>query len=137
MCGYRPGREQERAAEGASVSHGPAIVGVLMLLAGCRFGCGEPRALVEARARWAAEQRALDETLDALEERLLADQARVHFWAEMKERHASVSAVACANLAQHADSIATNEEHQRVKLGEATRRSRVAARFVPAADAVR
>lgn len=119
------------------MTHGPAIVGAVMVLAGCRFGCGEPRALVEARARWAAEQRALDETLDALEERLLADQARVRFWGEMKERHASVSAVACSNLAHHAESVAAYEEQQRDKMGHVTRRSRVAARFVPAADAVR
>ena len=116
--------------------HSPAIVGALMLLAGCRAGCGEPRVLTEARARWDAERRALEERLDALEERLLVDQARVRYWGEMKERHASVSAVACSNLAQHAESLAVHEEQQRAKMGQLTRRSRVAARFVPAADTV-
>ena len=110
------------------------VIGAVLLLAGCRAACGEPRALVEARARWDAERRALDEQLDALEERLLVDQARVRFWGEMKARHESVSAVACSGLAQHAESVAAYEEQQRVKMGELTRRRRVAARFVPAAD---
>ncbi|GEJ57711.1 hypothetical protein AMYX_24520 [Anaeromyxobacter diazotrophicus] len=123
--------------KGARVSHTGVVVAAVMLLAGCRAACGEPRALVEARARWNAERRALDERLDALEERLLADQARVRFWGEMRERHGNVAAVACSSLAHHAESVAAYEEQQRAKMSELTRRSRVAARFVPAADAIR
>lgn len=118
--------------------HAAAVAAALALLGGCRAGCGgTPRALVEARARWEAERRALDEQLDGLEERLLADQARVRFWGEMKERHQSVSAVACSSLAEHAESVAAYEEQQRVRMGELTRRSRVAARFVRTSDHAR
>ena len=118
--------------------HAGVMIAALMLLAGCRARCsGEPRALVEARARWDAERQALDGQLDALEERLLADQARVRFWGEMKERHASVTAVACSNLAQHAERVAAYEEQQRAKMGQVGRRHRVAARFGPAAEVVR
>lgn len=57
-------------------------------------------------ARLAGEKRNLAATLDRLEERLLADQARVRFWREMKERHESVSAIACAVQGEHAAGMA-------------------------------
>ena len=37
---------------------------------------------------------------------MLATQARVRFWQEMKERHAGVSAIACRNQDAHARSMA-------------------------------
>jgi hypothetical protein len=99
-------------------------------------GCGERGVLEAKRQRWAVEQRALDETLDQLEERLLGDQARVHFWQEMRDRHEGVTAVACTSLEHHADGIALFEDKQREKRDTAARRNRVALRFVSTAGAV-
>lgn len=42
----------------------------------------------------------------ALEERLLADRARVRFWLEMQRRHEGVTAVTCSNLAAHYEAMA-------------------------------
>jgi hypothetical protein len=56
--------------------------------------------------RLAAERRSLEATFDHLEERLLVNQARVRFWREMRERHESVSAIACASLDHHAYEMA-------------------------------
>jgi hypothetical protein len=49
---------------------------------------------------------ALTAQVEALEERLLADRARVRFWRELQARHEGVTAVTCANLAAHADAMA-------------------------------
>lgn len=73
--------------------------------------------------RLAAERRGLEATFDRLEERLLANQARVRFWREMRRRHESVSAVACASLEEHAFEMASRAESQRSSL----HRARVAA----------
>jgi hypothetical protein len=59
-------------------------------------------------ARVAAETRNLEVTFDRLEERLLADQARVRHWRELRERHESVSAVACASQEEHAQGMAVH-----------------------------
>jgi hypothetical protein len=105
-----------------------ALVTALVGLAACTAR-GE---LDLKRQRWDVERRGLDEKLEQLEERMLADQARVHFWQEMRERHESVSAVACANLGSHAEGIALLEEKQREKLGRlGKKKNRVASRFVP------
>ncbi len=37
---------------------------------------------------------------------MVAGQARVRFWREMRQRHQSVTAVACRNLDSHAESMA-------------------------------
>ena len=58
--------------------------------------------------RLAAERRALEKTFDHLEDRLVVNQARVRFWAEMRERHESVSAIACAVQDEHAVEMATH-----------------------------
>jgi hypothetical protein len=57
-------------------------------------------------ARVAGERKNLEASLEQLEERLLADQSRVRFWREMKDRHESVSAVACASQEEHAQGMA-------------------------------
>ncbi len=54
-----------------------------------------------------AQRRALDLTFDRLEDRLITNQARVRFWREMRERHESVSAIACAVQDEHAEEMAT------------------------------
>lgn len=56
--------------------------------------------------RLAAERRALEKTFDHLEDRLVVNQARVRFWSEMRERHESVSAIACVVQDEHADAMA-------------------------------
>jgi hypothetical protein len=57
--------------------------------------------------RLEAERRSLVATFDHLEDRLVVNQARVRFWQEMRERHESVSAIACASLEQHAGEMAS------------------------------
>lgn len=66
-----------------------------------------PRGKDVRLARLAAERRALDATLDGLEERLLATQSRVRFWQEMRARHEGVSAISCASLDEHAGEMAS------------------------------
>jgi hypothetical protein len=59
-------------------------------------------------ARVAAEGRNLEASLDRLEDRLLASQARVRLWRELRERHESVSAIACASQDEHAEAMASH-----------------------------
>ena len=73
----------------------------LLIAAGCA-----PRDAEVRLARVAAEKRNLEATFDRLEERLLANQARVRLWREMRDRHESVSAVACASQEDHAREMA-------------------------------
>lgn len=68
----------------------------------------------------------LDDSLSALEQRLLADQARVGLWQELRDRHETVTQVACENLTDHARSIAAVEQRDRDQ-ARASRRSRLAA----------
>lgn len=72
------------------------LIGSLALVA-CGPGDREVRI---ARAR--AETRMLAASLDRLEQRLLATQSRVHLWQELRDRHESVSAIACASQTEHA-----------------------------------
>jgi outer membrane murein-binding lipoprotein Lpp len=83
----------------------PILLAVLLASA-LATGCGAPRDRAARLARVSAEGRNLDESLDRLEERLLATQARVRYWREMRERHESVSAVACASQDEHAAEMA-------------------------------
>ncbi len=99
-------------------------------------GCGERSALESKRQRLAEDRGALEQRLEQLETRLLADQARVRFWREMRDRHEGVAAVACTNLDRHAEGMALLQVKQREKREALTRKNRVAARFVPAADSV-
>jgi hypothetical protein len=69
-------------------------------------GC-VPRDADIRRERLAAERRNLEETFDRLEERMVANQARVRFWREMRARHESVSAIACASQDEHAEEMAS------------------------------
>jgi hypothetical protein len=78
---------------------------VLLLLVAA--GCGAPRDAEVRLARVAAERRNLEATFDHLEDRLLANQARVRLWREMKDRHESVAAIACASQEEHAEAMAS------------------------------
>jgi hypothetical protein len=80
------------------------IAGIL-LVGIVAAGCAPPDREIRL-ARLDAERRALEATFDGLEDRLLVNQARVRFWQEMRERHESASAIACASLDQHASEMA-------------------------------
>jgi hypothetical protein len=75
-------------------------------------------------ARVAAQGRNLDATLDRLEERMLASQARVRVWRELRVRHESVSAIACASQDEHALEMAM---HRTLPEESSRYRARVAA----------
>jgi hypothetical protein len=87
-----------------------AVLAVVAAFAGA--GCAPQDADVR-RARLEAERRNLEHTLDTLEDRLLVNQARVRLWKELRDRHESVAAVACASLEQHADDMARRQSAQR------------------------
>ncbi len=106
------------------------VIGVAVL---GLVGCNGRSATDARRQRWESERRGLLEQLEQLEERLLTDQARVHFWQQMQERHESASAVACTNLGRHAESIAALDEQQREKRDALARKNRLAARAAPRA----
>jgi hypothetical protein len=74
-----------------------------------------------------AELRGLQASLDQLEDRLVVDQARVHFWQEMRARHESVTAIACTSQDHHAQEMAERME------AEAARPGRRVAKVDPAA----
>jgi hypothetical protein len=79
----------------------PFVLTAAVLAIGCA-----PRDRDVRLARLAAERRTLDTKLDDLEARLATDQARVRFWQELRERHESVSAVACVSQEEHAEEMA-------------------------------
>jgi hypothetical protein len=78
---------------------------VLAVLAALACACA-PKDREIRLQRLAAERRALDRTFDHLEDRLVVNQARVRFWHEMRVRHESVSAIACAVQEEHAHDMA-------------------------------
>ena len=84
------------------------IAAMTIAAAAAAGGCAPPDAELR-RARLDAERRNLEATLDALEDRLLVNQARVRLWKELRARHESVSAVACASLDQHAEEMARRQ----------------------------
>jgi hypothetical protein len=94
----------------------------LVLVATVGIACA-PRDRDVRLERLASERRSLEAALDRLEDRLLANQARVRFWREMRARHERASAVACAALGEHAVEMASHEWRQRSSL----HRARVAA----------
>jgi hypothetical protein len=82
-----------------------AIPAVLVAAALAATGCAPQDAEVRL-ARVAAEKKNLETTFERLEDRLLANQARVRFWREMAARHESVTAIACASQTEHAEEMA-------------------------------
>ena len=79
----------------------PYLLAATLALAACG-----PRDRDARIARARAETRMLSATLDRLEDRLLADQQRVHLWQELRDRHESVTAIACASQEEHAEEMA-------------------------------
>ncbi len=100
---------------------------LLLLLAGVVAVACAPRDAELRRQRLAAERQNLEATLDQLEERLLATQARVRFWRELRERHESVSAIACVSQDEHARAMALRALPARERQRSSLHRSRVAA----------
>ncbi len=87
-----------------------------------------------------AQRRALDATFDRLEDRLVVNQARVRFWKEMRERHESVSAIACAVQDEHAEEMATRRlppEHSSLHHARVASAPESRAERVPAAASAR
>jgi hypothetical protein len=78
---------------------------VLAIAAVVATGC-RPKDADVRLARVAAEKRNLEATFDRLEDRLLANQARVRLWREMRDRHESVAAIACVSQQEHAEEMA-------------------------------
>jgi hypothetical protein len=81
------------------------------------------------RERWAAEAAEVDAGLAALEDRLLANKARVRLWEEMQSRHQTVSQVACENLGEHASALVAASSRA-AELERASRRRLAAASSV-------
>ncbi len=95
---------------------------IVVLVAAAALACA-PQDRGVRLERLAADRRALDTTFDRLEDRLVANHARVQFWREMRERHESVSAIACAVQDEHAEQMAARA----LPPDGATHRTRVAA----------
>lgn len=96
-------------------------VGVLALTLSA--GCARPPPDAEARlAALEAEGQKMDEALDTVEERLLGNQARVHLWQELGERHKQVSAVHCKHAHGNVEAIIEHEERQDEKARKLRRR---------------
>ncbi len=104
------------------------IAVAFLALAGCASRDAQLR-----QHRLASERRQLEETLDRLEDRLIVNAGRVRFWQEMRERHESVSAIACATQERHADEMASHDVDPAdpVESLRAARRAPRVARYVP------
>jgi hypothetical protein len=99
---------------------------VLTLVLAVAFASGCRPADRDVRlARLDAQRRGLDSTFDQLEARLTASQARVRFWNEIRERHESVSAVACVSQEEHAEEMAKHgipsQPQRRARVATASR----------------
>ncbi|HYH98627.1 hypothetical protein [Hyalangium sp.] len=102
-------------------------LGVGMVTLALLAGCAEPPQDAEARlAALEAEGQQMDSALDTVEERLLGNQARVHLWQELGERHKTVSAVHCRHADANVEAILLHEEKQLEKARKLKRRRHVA-----------
>ena len=70
----------------------------LALVGGC---VPEPPDAVERLAELKRQHAELDAATEALEERLLGNQANLHLWQELARRHRNVSEIATVNSSQH------------------------------------
>ncbi len=103
------------------------LAAIAIVLAACA-----PRPTAQVTRRDTAldeELHRLDEALDRVEDRLLANQSSVSFWDELRDRHETVSEVTCSNLGAHAQAIERFLEVQREK-GRANTKNRLASRAV-------
>jgi hypothetical protein len=125
-------RKLGRAGGIAPARRRPSVRALRILLtAAVAIACAPSDRAVRIE-RLETERRNLEATFDHLEDRLLVNQARVRFWQEMRERHESVSAIACASLDEHAEEMALRRI---VPEPSSLHRSRVAA-VSPSAERV-
>ena len=83
-------------------------VAVLAGLVGCGGGVAEQ--VAARRAEGEVERGRLSAQLEVLEARLLDGRSRLRAWADLRQRHQQVSAVACANVEWHvADMVRAHE----------------------------
>src|SRR4051812_4198177 len=102
-------------------------VGVVVVALALSAGCAEPPADTEARrAALEAEGQQLDAAFDTVEDRLLLNQARVHLWQELGERHKQGSAVHCKHAGANLAAMLEHEERQEEKARRLKRRGGVA-----------
>ena len=98
-------------------------LGVAVMALSLSAGCAEPPPDAEARlAALEAEGQQMDAALDNVEERLLGNQARVHLWQELEERHKQVSAMHCKHADGNVEAILEHEERQEEKARKLKRR---------------
>jgi hypothetical protein len=104
---------------------------VLTAMLACAACAGSPAGDREVRlARLQVEHQALIAQIDDLQARLLVDAERVRFWEQMRDRHESVSAIACTSNEAHAIAMAEylhTHETVAAKAPVARRQARVAA----------
>jgi outer membrane murein-binding lipoprotein Lpp len=106
-------------------------LGAAVVALGLSAGCVQPPPDAEARlAALEAEGQQMDAALDTVEERLLGNQARMHLWQELGERHKSVSAIHCKHADANLAAILEHEERQEEKARKLKR-----SRHVASADA--
>ncbi|MET0405013.1 MAG: hypothetical protein ABW123_21535 [Cystobacter sp.] len=86
------------------------------LVLGLTSGCEFPEDEVQARrAQLEADEARLDKAFDTIEARLLGNQARLHLWRELEERHGQVSAIQCRVSDEHLKGMATLLQRQQEK----------------------
>lgn len=76
----------------------------MLVCAACAVQPESDRAV--RRERLDSEHRALVAQIDELQARLLVDAERVRFWEQMRDRHETVSAIACTSQEAHAVAMA-------------------------------
>jgi hypothetical protein len=94
----------------------------LSLAAGC---VSEPRDAAERLAQLKKNGEELNRAADTIEERLMGNQANLHLWQELAERHKRVSAIATANGNEHFMAMVKMLDKQEQKARK-LKRSRVA-----------
>ncbi|MFL5350916.1 MAG: hypothetical protein ACJ8AT_39615 [Hyalangium sp.] len=91
-------------------------LGVAVVALSLAAGCAEPPPDAEARlAALEEEGKQMDAALDTVEDRLLGNQARMHLWQELGERHKTVSAIHCKHADANLAAILEHEERQEEK----------------------
>lgn len=102
-------------------------LGVAVVALSLSAGCAEPPPDAEARlAALEAEGKQMDAALDTVEDRLLGNQARMHLWQELGERHKLVSAIHCKHAHGNVEAIIEHEEKQEEKARKLKRSHSVA-----------
>ena len=100
--------------------HGTLGAVAVLLLGGAMSGCEVSAEESQARlARLEADEQRMDAALDAIEVRLLGNQAQLHLWGEMERRHGQVSAIQCQVSQEHlkgmAEFLRRQEEKERLQ----------------------